>query len=124
MIILGRRRTAKNLADVINDGVASGPQFTDHFEFCPWFLMVSSRSVLGRAVTDETKRFTQEGNSLANDVAVGKDILDVRGDGRVVLGRRRSGEVVRVRRRIRWTRDDLRKGRGRKRWGREGGIRS
>ena len=70
MIILGRWRTAKNFADVINDGVASGPQFTNDFKFHPWFLMVSSRSVLGRAITDKPKRFTQKGNSLANDVAM------------------------------------------------------
>ena len=114
MIILGRRRAAKNLADVINDGVASGPQFTNNFEFRPLLLMVCGRSVLGGAVIDKTKRFTKEGNSLANDVAVGKDILDVRGNGRVVLGRgRRLGKVVRVRRRIGWTRES-RKGRERK----------
>ena len=56
MIILGRRRAAKNLADVINDGVASGPQFTNNFEFRPLLLMVCGRSVLGGAVTDKTKR--------------------------------------------------------------------
>ena len=86
MIILGRRRAAKDLADVINDSVASCPQFANDFEFRSRFLMVCGRRVLGGAVTDKTKRFTEEGNSLANDVAVGKDILDVGGNCRMVLG--------------------------------------
>ena len=75
MIILRRWRMAKNLVDVTNDGVASSPQFMNEFEFHPWFLMVSSRSVLGRVVTDEPKRFTQEGNSLANDVTMERTFL-------------------------------------------------
>ena len=86
MIILGGRRTGKNLADVIDDGVASGTQFTNNFEFGRWFLMVCGRSVLCRAVSDETERFAQKGNSLANDVSVGKDILDVGREGGMVLG--------------------------------------
>lgn len=55
-MILGRRRTAKNFADVLDDGIASDNQFTNDFEFGPWFVMVCGRSVLGKAVTDETKR--------------------------------------------------------------------
>jgi hypothetical protein len=48
---------------------------------------------------------------------VGKDILNEGGERRVDLGKgRRVGEVVR--RRVGCTWDDLRKGRGRKRWGR------
>ena len=125
MIILGGGRTGKNLADVIDDGVTSCAQFTNDFEFGRWFLMVCGRSVLCRAVSNETERFAQKGNSLANDVTVGKDILDVGREGRVVLGGRgRRGKVVRVRRRIGWTGDDLGKGGGRKGWGRKGGKRS
>jgi hypothetical protein len=107
---------------VIDDGVTSGAQFTNDFEFCDWFLMVYGRNMLCKPVRDETKRFSQKRNSLANDVALGKDILDVGREGRVVLGgRRRMWEVVRVmRRRIGGTRDDLRKSGGRKRWRREG----
>ena len=86
MFILGRRRAAKDLADVINDSIASRPQFANDFEFRSRFLMVCGRRVLCGAVTDKTKRFTEEGNSLANDVAVGKDILDVGGNCRMVLG--------------------------------------
>ena len=118
MVVLRRRGTAKNLADKINDCVASGTQFTNDFEFC-------GRNVLSRAVGDKTERFALEGNSLANNVAVGKDILGMGGDGRVLLGwGRRRGVVVREGGRVVWTRDDLRKGRGRKRGGREGGKRS
>ena len=122
MIVLGRWRTAKNLANVIDDDVTSGAQFTNNFEFCGWFLMVCGRNMLCKPVRDETKRFTQERDSLANDVALGKDILDVGRVGRVVLGGgKRVRKVVRVmRRKIRWMRDDLREGRGRKRWRREG----
>ena len=104
---------------MIDDGIASGTQFTNDFEFPRWLLMVCSRNVLGRAVGDETERFALEGNSLANNVALGKDILDEGGEGRVLLGGgRRLGKVVREGGRVVWTRDDLRKGRGRKRWGR------
>jgi hypothetical protein len=124
MIIFGRWRTGKNLADMIDDGVASCAQFTNYFEFGRWFLMVCGRNVLCRAVSDETKRFAQEGNSLANDVAMGEDILGVGRDGRVLLGGRRRGKVVGVRGRIGWTGDDLGKGGGRKVGGRKGGIRS
>jgi hypothetical protein len=124
MIILGRWRTRKNLADMIDDGVTSGAQFTNDFEFCRWFLMVCSRNVLCVTVSDETERFAQERNSLANDVAVGEDILSVGGDGRVLLGGRRRGKVVRVRGSIGRTGDDLGKGGGRKVGGREGRIRS
>ena len=74
MTILGRWRTAKNLVDVIDDGVASGAQFTNDFKFGGWFLMVCSRNMLCKPVRDETKRFTQERDFLANDVALGKDI--------------------------------------------------
>jgi len=119
MIILGRRRTAKNLADEIYDGVASSTQFTNDLEFCRWFLMVRGRNMPGRAVSDKTERFAEEGNSLANDVTVGKNILDVGGEGRVLLGGgRRPREVVRVGGSIGCARNDLRKGRGRKRGGR------
>ena len=48
--------------------------------------MVYGRNMLYKPVRDETKRFTQERDSLANDVALGKDILDVGREGRVVLG--------------------------------------
>ena len=85
-------------------------------------MIVCGRNMLYKPVRDETKRFTQERNSLANDVALGKDILDTEREGRVVLGGGRwVRKVVRVmRRKIRWTRDDLREGSGRKRWRREG----
>jgi hypothetical protein len=39
-----------------------------------------------KPVRDETKRFAQERDSLANDVALGNDISDVGREGRVVLG--------------------------------------
>ena len=66
--------------------VTSGTQFTNDFEFGGYFLMVCSRNMLCKPVRDQTKRFVQERDSLANDVALGKDILDVGREGRVVLG--------------------------------------
>ena len=109
MIILGRQGAAKNLADVIDDDVASGAESTNDSKFGGWFLMVCSRNMLCKPVVNETKRFAQEMNSLANDVALGKDILDMEREGGVALGRRRRvGKVVRVMRRTRVTRDDLR----------------
>ena len=124
MVILGGRRTGKNLADEIGYGVASAAQFTNDFELGRWFSMVCGRSVLCRAVSDETERFAQKGNSLANDVSVGKDILDVGREGREGLRGGRRGEVVIVRGRIGWTGDGLGKGGGRRRGGRERGKRS
>ena len=82
---------------VIDDGVTSGAQFTNDFEFGGWFLTVCGRNMLCKPVRDETKRFAQERDSFVNDVALRKDILDVGGVGRVVLGcGRRVREVVRV----------------------------
>ena len=117
-ILLGRWRTAKNLADVIDDGVTSGAQFANDFDYGDRLLMVCHRNMLYKPVRDKTKRFTQKRESLTNDVALGKDILDVGREERVVFGgERRVRKVVRVmRRKIRWTRDDLREGSGRKRW--------
>ena len=92
MIILGKGRTAKNLADVIDDGVTSGAQFANDFDYGGQLLMVCRRNMLSKPVRDETKRFTQERDSLANDVALGKDILDVGREGRVVLGGRKRVE--------------------------------
>ena len=74
MTILGRWRTEKNLADVIDDGVASGAQFMNDFEFGGRFLMVCGRNMLCKPVRDETKRFAQERDFFTNDVALGKDI--------------------------------------------------
>ena len=71
---------------MIDDGVTSGAQFTNDFEFGGWLLMVCGRDMLCKPVRDKTKRFTEERDSLANDVALGKDILDVGREGRVVLG--------------------------------------
>jgi len=124
MIILGSWRTTKNLADEIDHRITSGTQFTNYFEFGRMFLMVCGRNMLCRAGSDETERFALEGNPLADDVTVGKDILDVRREGRVLLGGRRWGKVVGARGRIEWTRDDLREGRGREVGGRERRIRS
>jgi len=58
----------KNLADVIDDGVASSLQFMNEFNFHSQCLMVCGRSVLGGAITDEMERFTKKGNSLPNNV--------------------------------------------------------
>jgi hypothetical protein len=54
--------------------VASGAQFKTDFKFCGLFLIVWCRNMLCKAVRDETKRFR---DSLTNDVALRKDILDV-----------------------------------------------
>jgi hypothetical protein len=61
-----------------------------------WSTCVSrSFSMLVAVVRDETKRFTQERDSLANSVTLGKDVLDVGRERRVVLGgRMQMGEVV------------------------------
>ena len=48
-------------------------------------MIVCGRNMLCKPVRDET-RFVRERDSLANDVAVGNDILDVGREGRVVLG--------------------------------------
>jgi hypothetical protein len=56
MIILGRLRSAKNLADVIDDGVASGAQFTNDFEFSGWFLMVCGGYMLCKNLSRCGKR--------------------------------------------------------------------
>jgi hypothetical protein len=45
---------------VIDDGVASGAQFTNDIEFSGWFLMVYGRNMLCKPVRDETKSFAQE----------------------------------------------------------------
>ena len=56
------------------------------FDYGGCLLIVCGRNMLCKPVRDETKRFVQERDSLANDVALEKDILDVGRARRVVLG--------------------------------------
>ncbi len=76
MIVLGGWRAGKYLAYEVDDGIAARAKLADDLEFGSKFLVV----LLGRLVGDETKQFTEERDSLANDVAGREDILYVRGD--------------------------------------------
>jgi hypothetical protein len=44
-------------------------------------LVVCDGCLLGRLIRGETKVFTQKRDSLANNIAGGKDILNMGGDG-------------------------------------------
>jgi hypothetical protein len=76
MTILGRRGAGKDLAHKVDDGIATCSKFMNDFKFPSKFLMVCDGCLLGRR--DKTKEFTLEGNSLANNVAGGEDILHMR----------------------------------------------
>jgi hypothetical protein len=80
MIILRGRRARKYLPDEVDDGITTSAKLTDDLELGSKFLVVSNGR-LGRLVGCETKKFALEGNSLANNVAGRKNILNVRGDG-------------------------------------------
>ena len=81
MIVLRRRRPEKDLADEVDDSITTCAQLPDDLEFGSKLLEVCSGCLLGRLAGDKSKQFTEEGNSLANNVARRKDILNVRRDG-------------------------------------------
>ena len=99
MIVLGRRRGVKSLADVIDDGEVSGTQFTNDFELCHWILMICGRSVLSRAVSGE-RLMTRRREFTVRKIACRNGIgHPYRGGWRQVDlgGERRQWEVVRKR---------------------------
>ena len=75
MAILRRRRAGKDFANEIDDGIASGAEFTNDFEFLSRILTVGDRCLLGGMVRDETKKFTLKGNSLAHQITGGQNIV-------------------------------------------------
>ena len=87
MIIFGRRGAGKDLADEVDDGIATGSKFSNDLEFCGRIFVV------WRLDGDEAKDFTQEGNSLADEVSGGQNILYLRGYGRASLVGGRAGRT-------------------------------
>ena len=81
MVVLRRRRPEKDLADEVDDSITTCAQLPDDLEFGSKLLVVCSGCLLGRLAGDESKQFTKEGNSFANNVAGRKDILNMRRDG-------------------------------------------
>jgi hypothetical protein len=88
MVILGRRGAGKDLADEVDNGIASSSKFSNDLKFQSRVFVVCDA---GRLIGNEAKDFTQEGKSLADEVAGGQYILYVRGYGRSTPGGRRVG---------------------------------
>jgi hypothetical protein len=121
MIVLGRRGAEKDFTNEIDDGVTTRPQLTYNLEFPSRFLVVCDGCLLGRLIRDESKSFTQKGDSLADDITGGENVLNVRGYGWEVIYRgRRVGGIIWAVWRIGWTGDGLRKGWGGEGWGGKG----
>jgi hypothetical protein len=66
MTILGRWGAGNDLANVIDDGIATGAKFTHDLELPSRILVVCDGSLLGGLVGGEAKNFTQERNSLTD----------------------------------------------------------
>jgi hypothetical protein len=75
MAILRRRGAGKDFANEVDDSITAGAEFTNDFEFLSKILMVGDRCLLGGMVSDETKKFTLKGNSLAHQVTGGQNIV-------------------------------------------------
>jgi len=85
VVIFGRRGAGKDLANEVDDGIATGSKFSDDLEFRGRIF------VIWRLDGNEAKDFAQEGNSLADEVTGGQNILYLRGYGRASLVGGRAG---------------------------------
>ena len=81
MVVLGRGGAGKDFANEIDDGITTCAKFTNNFKLPSGFLMVREGWLLGRLIGDETKDFTEKGNSLADNITVRKNVLYERGHG-------------------------------------------
>jgi hypothetical protein len=91
VVIFGRRGAVKDLANEVDDGIATGSKFSNDPEFGGRVFIVCDGRLLGRLDGDEAKGFSQEGNSLTDEVSGGQNILYMRGYGRASLGGGRAG---------------------------------
>jgi len=71
VVIFGRRGAGKDLANEVDDGIATNSKLSNDFEFGGRDFVVCDGRLLGRLDEDEAKDFTQEGNSLADEVSGG-----------------------------------------------------
>jgi hypothetical protein len=55
MIVFRRRRAGKNLADEVDDSIATRAKLTDDLKFGSKILVVCNGYLLGRLAGDETK---------------------------------------------------------------------
>jgi hypothetical protein len=69
MVVLGRGRAGKDFANEVDDCIATRAKFTNDLK------LACKLMVIWGVVGDEAEEFTLEGNSLANNVAGGKDVL-------------------------------------------------
>jgi hypothetical protein len=72
--VLGTQKVEKDLANEIDDGMATCSKFTNDFKFASTFLVICNGRLFDRRIEDETKRFSLKRNPLADDVS-GKDIV-------------------------------------------------
>jgi len=82
MVVLGRRGAGKDLANEVDNGTTTCAKFANDFEFKSNLFVVCNGRALGRLVGpwNETKRFTLKGNPLTNNIALGKDVVFMKGD--------------------------------------------
>jgi hypothetical protein len=91
VVIFGRRRTGKDLANEVDDGIASSSKFSNDFEFDSRVFVVCVGRLFRRLDRDEAKDFTQKRNSLTDEVAGGQNIVNLRGFWGASLGGGRAG---------------------------------
>jgi hypothetical protein len=82
MVVLRKWRARKDLANEVDSGITACSKFTNDFELASNSFVVVDGWSLGRLVEpgDVKKGFALEGNSLANNVALGKDCFIMKGD--------------------------------------------
>jgi len=94
MVVLGTQKVEKDLANKIDDGIATCSNFTNDFEFASGLLVVCDGGLIDRLIGDETKRFSLKKNPLADDVSGGKNIArHYRNDSWESLCGERMGET-------------------------------
>jgi len=76
MVVLGRGRAGEDFANEVDNCIATGAKFTNDLKLSRKLM------VIWGMVGDETEDFTLEGDSLANNVAGGKDVLNVKRSSR------------------------------------------
>ena len=91
MVIFGRWGAGKDFADEVDYSIATSSKFSNNFEFASGVLMVCDGRLLEKMDWGEAKDFTQEGNSLADEVTGRQNILYMRGNGRASLVGGRAG---------------------------------
>jgi hypothetical protein len=83
VVIFGRWCAGKDLANEVDSGIATDSKFSNDFECGGRIFVVCD----GWPDGDEAKDFTQDGNSLTDDVAGGQNILYLRRFGGGSAGR-------------------------------------